>query len=55
MMSSQHIIFAPGDGLEPGMIADIAVAWPLLLDAHISLQLVLEAAITSSQDGVTEA
>ena len=55
MMSSQDIIFAPGDGLEPGMIAEIAVAWPLLLDGHIGLQLVLETAITGSQDGVAKA
>jgi hypothetical protein len=55
MMSSQDIIFAPGDGLEPGMIAEIAVAWPRLLDGHIGLQLVLETAITGSQDGVAEA
>jgi hypothetical protein len=55
MMSSQDIIFAPADGLEPGMIAEIAVAWPLLLDGHIGLQLVLETAITGSQDGVAKA
>lgn len=55
MMSSQDIIFAPGDRLEPGMIAEIAVAWPLLLDGHIRLQLVLEAAIIVNHNGVAEA
>ena len=55
MMSSQHIIFAPGDGLEPGMVAESAVAWPFLLDGHIRLQLVLEAIITASEDGLAEA
>jgi hypothetical protein len=55
MMSSKDIIFAPGDGLKPGMTAEIAVAWPRLLDGRIRLQLVLEASITSSQDGVVEA
>jgi hypothetical protein len=55
MMSSKDIIFAPGDGLEPGMKAEIAVAWPFLLDGRIRLQLVLEVRITGSHDGVTEA
>jgi hypothetical protein len=55
MMSSKDIIFAPGDGLKPGMMAEIAVAWPRLLDGRIRLQLVLEATITGSQDGVVEA
>jgi hypothetical protein len=32
MMSSHDIIFAPGDGLQPGMIAEIVVAWPPLLE-----------------------
>jgi hypothetical protein len=41
MMSSKDIIFAPGDGLNPGMNAEIVVAWPRLLD--------------SRQDGVVEA
>jgi hypothetical protein len=55
MMSSQGIIFASGDGLKPGMNAEIVVAWPFLLDGHIRLQLVLETIVTGSQDGVAEA
>jgi hypothetical protein len=55
MMSSKDIIFAPGGGLNPGTKAEIAIAWPLLLDGHIRLQLVLETAITGNQDGVAEA
>lgn len=55
MMSSKEIIFTPGDGLEPGMKAEIAIAWPFLLDGHIRLQLVVLATITGSQDGVAEA
>ena len=55
LISSKGIIFAPGDGLEPGMNAEIAVAWPFLLDGHIGLQLVLETIITSCQGGVAEA
>ena len=55
MISSKDIIFAPGDGLLPGMNAEIGVAWPCLLEGHVRLQLVLEASITCSQDGVVEA
>ena len=45
MISSKDIVFGPADGLEPGMKAEIAVAWPFLLDGHIRLQLMLETAI----------
>ena len=55
MMSSQDIIFTPGDGLEPGMAAEVALAWPFLLDNRIRLQLVLQVMITSSAHGVAEA
>ena len=41
-MSSQDIIFASGDGLKPGMDAEIVLAWPRLLDYGIRLQLVLQ-------------
>ena len=55
MMSSQDIIFAAGDGLKPGMEAQIAVTWPFLLDGRVPLQLVLDTTITGSRDGVAEA
>jgi hypothetical protein len=55
MMSSKEIIFGGNSGLRPGMKAEVAVAWPRLLNGQVPLQLVLEATITSSQDGVTEA
>jgi hypothetical protein len=54
MMSSKDIIFAPGDGLAPGMNAEIVVGWPPRLDDH-HLQLVLQVTITASEDGVAEA
>jgi len=54
-MSSQHITFTPGHGLKPGMKAEIAVAWPSLLDGRIRLQLVLKATIAGSQEGVVKA
>ena len=55
MMSSKDIIFGPSEGLKAGMGAEIAVAWPLLLDGHIHLQLVLDAIITASEDGLAAA
>ena len=55
MVSSKEIVFAPGDGLESGMIAEIALAWPFLLDDHIHLQLVLDTTILGSRNGVAEA
>jgi hypothetical protein len=55
LISSKYIIFDRGDGLQPGMNAEIVVAWPRLLDGRIRLQLVLDAIITSSKDGVAEA
>jgi hypothetical protein len=55
LMSSKDIIFAASDGLKPGMNAEIVIAWPFRLDGYIRLQLVLEATITGSQDGIAEA
>jgi hypothetical protein len=55
IISSKEIIFEPADGLEAGMKAEIAIAWPFLLDGHIRLQLVLEAAITRTETGTAEA
>ena len=55
MMSSRDIIFAPGDGLLPGMDAEIVVAWPRLLDGRIRLTLVLQVAISGTQNGVVQA
>jgi hypothetical protein len=55
MISSQDIIFASGDGLRPGMDAEMVVAWPRLLDDRVRLQLILQVTVTGSQDNVTEA
>jgi hypothetical protein len=55
MMSSQDIVFAPSDGLEPGMNAEIVVNWPPLLDERNLLELVLQVTITLTQDGEAEA
>ena len=55
MMSSQDIIFAPGNRLAPGMNAEVVLDWPRLRDDWIHLELVLKVSITSNQDGVVEA
>ena len=55
MVSSQDISFTPSDGLQRGMNAEIVVAWPRLLDNRVRLQLVLQAMISGSEDGVAEA
>jgi hypothetical protein len=55
MISNQDIVFAPDNGLKPGMAAEIVLAWPFLLDNRIHLQLVLQVMITRSEDGAAEA
>ena len=55
MMSSKDITFTAGDDLKPGMAAQIALAWPFLLNSRIPLQLVPDTTITGTQDGVAEA
>lgn len=55
MISSTDVISDSDDGLQPGMHAEIAVAWPRLPDGQIRLQLVLDEIITGSLDGMTEA
>ena len=55
MISNQDIIFASGDGLAPGMNAEIVLDWPRLRDDWIHLELVLRVTITSNQDNVAEA
>jgi hypothetical protein len=55
MMGSQDLIFAPSDGLEPGMPVEISLAWPRLLDNRVRLEVMLTTTITGCQDGVAEA
>jgi hypothetical protein len=55
LMSSRRITFAPGDGLEPGMTAEVVVDWPPLLDDQVRLLLVLQVMVTATQGGVAEA
>jgi hypothetical protein len=55
MVHSREIIFAAGDGLRPGMSAEIVADWPRLLEDRIRLQLLLDAPITDNRDGVAHA
>jgi hypothetical protein len=54
MMSSKDIVFAPADGLEPGMMGEIVLGWPPRLDDDY-MQLVLQVTITGTQDSEAEA
>jgi hypothetical protein len=54
MMSSKEIVFAPADGLERGMMAEIVLDWPPSLNDD-DLQLVLKVTVTGTQDGEAEA
>ena len=55
MMSSKDITFDGGNGLEPGMNAEIVLDWPRLRDGWIHLELVLKVTINVHHDGVVEA
>jgi hypothetical protein len=39
VMTSEEIVFSTGEGVQPGMIAEIVVAWPRLLNDRIPLHL----------------
>jgi len=54
-MNSRELVFTSDRPLEPGMQAELAVAWPFLLDGRVRLQLVLQGVITHSQYGQVEA
>jgi hypothetical protein len=54
MMGSQEIVFAPADGLEPGMMGEIVLDWPPSLNGD-HLELVLKVTVTGTQDGEAEA
>jgi hypothetical protein len=53
LMSSTELIFGADQCLEEGMKAEISIAWPVLLDGRVRLQLVIEGAIARSQAGLT--
>jgi hypothetical protein len=53
LMSSTELIFGADQRLEPGMMTEISIAWPVLLDGRVRLQLVIEGAIVRSEAGLT--
>jgi hypothetical protein len=55
LLSSKEVIFAAGEGLKPGMTAEVALSWPFLLGGRVRLQLVLGVRIISSENGMAEA
>ena len=53
LMSSTELIFGADQRLEEGMKAEISIAWPVLLDGRVRLQLVIDGAIARSEGGLT--
>ena len=54
LISSTELIFSADQCLEGGMKAEISIAWPVLLDGRVRLQLVIEGAIARSEAGLTK-
>jgi|SRR5215467_13430819 hypothetical protein len=48
VLSSTDIVFNADQPLESGMRCEISIAWPVLLETDIGLQLVLQSVITRS-------
>jgi hypothetical protein len=49
LLSSTDIVFNADQPLESGVGCEISIAWPVLLETHIPLQLVLQSVITRSE------
>jgi hypothetical protein len=49
LLSSTDIIFQADQPLVSGVQCEISIAWPVLLESRIHLQLVLESVITRSE------
>jgi hypothetical protein len=54
LMSSTEVIFTSEHSMEPGMTAEISIAWPVLLDNRVRLQLILEGAIVRSEGRIVQ-
>jgi hypothetical protein len=50
LLSSADIVFNADQPLGSGVRCEIAIAWPVLLESRIRLQLVLQSVITRSED-----
>ena len=49
MMSSTELIFTAEQPVEPGMKAEVSVAWPALLEGRVRLQLIIEGTILRTE------
>jgi hypothetical protein len=54
-IGSKEIAFAAGEGIRQHMRAEIAIAWPFLLDDRVRLQLTIDAVVTRVAEGVAVA
>ena len=52
LMSSLELIFTADQPLEPGMKAEISIAWPALLDDRVRLQLIVVGTVVRTQEGL---
>jgi hypothetical protein len=49
VMSSTELIFSGDQAIEPGMQAEVSLAWPAKLNENVRLQLVLEGSIKRAE------
>jgi len=49
LLSSTDIIFSADQPVRRGVRCELSIAWPVLLETHIRLQLVLRSVITRSE------
>ena len=55
LLSSTDIVFQADQPLGSGVRCEISIAWPVLLETNIGLQLVLQSVITRSEGQVVTA
>jgi hypothetical protein len=54
-LSSTDIVFNADQSLGSGVVCEISIAWPVLLETDIGLQLVLHSVVTRSEGQVVAA
>jgi hypothetical protein len=52
-LSSSGLLFAAQGPLKPGLKLDVAIIWPILLDEHVQLQLVVTGVVVWSSETET--
>ena len=55
VLSSTEFIFTADQPIESGMLCEISIAWPILLENRVRLQLILEATIVRVEGPVVAA